>query len=215
MPDFRIERELRKKGHRYVAGMDEAGRGAWAGPVYAAAVILPLDDARSVWRIKTERVRDGKYVSPGRRIKLHDIVMDEAIAAGVGHASAREIDEHGIVWATDMAMERALAKLSRKPDYLLIDGQGRDIGKSPHQERLTKGEWQARCIAAASIIAKVSRDRYMLELDKQHPAYRFKNHKGYGTQKHRDVLFSKGPIAGVHRMTYRPVMAAKAGLNGS
>ena len=211
MPNFRIERKLRKKGYRLVAGVDEAGRGAWAGPLYAAAVILPLggEDGEAIFRLKDEGVRDGKRITPRRREYLNEVVRDVALGVGVGRTSVGELDEMGVVPATLLAMERAVRDLPQVPDYLLID-----YYKLPEvdiaQESYPKGEWLARCIAAASIVAKVARDEHMRALDEQYPEYSFAQHKGYGTARHSEALKKHRPCI-EHRRSFRPV---KAALNG-
>jgi ribonuclease HII len=207
MPNFRIERDLRKRGLTLVAGLDEAGRGAWAGPLYAAAVILPLDEPETILQLKNEGVRDGKRISSNRREKLcEEVVKKRAIAWGAASASAREIDELGLTTATHLAMERALEDLSTQPEYLLIDGHYFRLPSIPEdkQESFKQGELQARCIAAASIVAKVERDRFMRELDETYPGYGFAQHKGYGTQMHRSALKKLKPCP-EHRKSFKPV----------
>jgi ribonuclease HII len=206
MPGYRVERELRKEGYELVAGLDEAGRGAWAGPLYAAAVILPLDKAETILQLRSEGVRDGKLISPKRREKLYEgVVKEVAVARGVGYASAREVDELRLTAATRLAMARALEDLPQWPDFLLIDGRYLTLPDvSLPQNSLSRGEWQARSIAAASIVAKVERDRHMRQLDERWPGYGFAQHKGYGTQAHRDALKREGPCP-EHRFSFRPV----------
>lgn len=205
MPTRTIERDLRKQGFEFIAGIDEAGRGPWAGPVFAAAVILPLHDGDALVRLSRENVRDGKLISSGRREKLYDVVRELAIAVGVGQASVRDIDNKGIVPATFLAMERALKNLKKEhePDYLLIDYHELPQNGIP-QLGIPKGEWHSRNIAAASIIAKVARDRHMLKVDEKYPQYGFARHKGYGTAQHRKALLKHG-LCGEHRTSFRPM----------
>lgn len=207
MPGFKVEHDLRKQGYRWVAGLDEAGRGSWAGPLYAAAVILPLsaEGASTVQLLHNEGVRDGKRISPKRRESLCELVEELALTYGVGVASAGEVDAWGLTRATQLAMERALANLTRRPDYLLIDGKYLKLpGVDLPQEGLPYGEWKARSIAAASIVAKVERDRRMRELDEAHPGYGFAQHKGYGTEAHRKALKKLGPCP-EHRRSFKPI----------
>jgi ribonuclease HII len=200
---LRHELALLAKGYTVIAGLDEAGRGAWAGPVFAGAVILPLGRADLIQAL--DGVRDSKLVSPGRREKLFPRIWEIATAAGVGSASHAEIDQYGIVPATRLAMRRALENLTVQPDALLTDAI-----KLPeinlHAVPLIKGDQVSLSIAAASILAKVSRDHLMIDLDEQYPEYGFAAHKGYGTARHHDALRTYGP-ADVHRHTFKPVRA--------
>jgi ribonuclease HII len=201
--DLRHEFALRAKGYTAIAGLDEAGRGAWAGPVVAGAVILPLhrDDLAAA----LDGVRDSKLVSPGRREKLFPRILEIATATGVGYATNAEIDRCGIVPATRLAMRRALENLSVYPDALLTDAiklPEIDLPAVP----LIRGDQISLSIAAASILAKVSRDHFMIALGEQYPAYGFAFHKGYGTVRHHEALRTYGP-ADVHRQTFAPIRA--------
>jgi len=197
---MRQERALMRQGHALVAGIDEAGRGAWAGPVVAAAVILP----RGAMRLAALRgVRDSKLLTPLQRAALFDGIHQAALAVGIGVASHAEIDDIGIVPATRLAMRRAVERLSPAPDALLIDALKLPDVPLP-QRVLFHADALCLSVAAASIIAKVTRDRLMTDLDVQYPGYSFARHKGYGTQLHRQALAKWGPCA-IHRMTFEPV----------
>jgi len=199
-PDLTVERELWAQGFTRIAGVDEAGRGPWAGPVVAAAVIFsPQTDLSPL----LGRVDDSKRLSPQQRDALYDLILDLASAVGVGQASPKEIDALGIGPATQLAMHRALVALPFPPDYLLIDYVALPDVDLP-QQALVKGDARVLSIAAASIIAKVTRDRWMMQLDEQYPGYGFAQHKGYGTRAHRNALRRLGPSP-IHRRTWRPV----------
>ncbi len=202
-PDLREERALARKGYTRVAGIDEAGRGAWAGPVVAAAVIWPRR-ARLPYPI-----RDSKLLSPAQREALYPLICQASIAWGVGQASHAEIDALGIVPATRLAMTRAVQALPLAPDALLIDAV--KLPNLPqHQRVLYHADTLCLSVAAASILAKVTRDRQMTELDALYPGYGFLSHKGYGTQMHREALARLG-ISPIHRQTYRPVASQVEG----
>jgi ribonuclease HII len=199
-PDMRQERALFRQGHVLVAGVDEAGRGTWAGPVIAAAVILPRHAARLA---ALRGVRDSKLLSPAQRGALFDAIHQAALAVGVGTASHAEVDECGIVPATRVAMKRAINALMPAPDALVIDAVRLADVLLP-QRVLFHADTLCLSVAAASIIAKVTRDRMMVDLDAQYPGYGFARHKGYGTQQHQQALAQLGPCA-IHRMTFEPV----------
>jgi len=196
------ERALMRQGYALVAGVDEAGRGAWAGPVVAAAVILP----RNAMRLAALRgVRDSKLLTPHQRHTLFDGIYQAARAVGVGMASHAEIDDLGIVPATRRAMQRAVERLNIAPQALVIDAVKLDV---PLPQRVMfHADTLCRSVAAASIIAKVTRDRLMAELDTRYPGYGFAQHKGYGTRQHQQALAALGPSA-IHRMTFRPMRSA-------
>jgi ribonuclease HII len=200
---LRHELALLDKGYTVIAGLDEAGRGAWAGPVFAGAVILPLERADLIQAL--DGVRDSKLISPGRREKLVPRILEVAVAAGVGSASQAEIDQYGIVPATRLAMRRALESLAVQPDALLTDAIKLPEIHLPAVP-LIKGDQVSLSIAAASILAKVSRDHVMIELDEHYPGYGFAAHKGYGTARHHEALRTYGP-ADVHRHTFAPIRA--------
>ena len=180
------------------AGFDEAGRGPLAGPVVAGAVILDPD--RPI-----EGLADSKRLSAKRREALYGLIIDRALAVGIGEAQREEIDRLNILRATTAAMQRALNQLPRRPDRLLIDGQHIHL-KHPSQTNIIDGDETEPAISAASIIAKVHRDRLMVEYHKVFPQYGFERHKGYGTQAHLDALAAHGACP-IHRQSFRPVAA--------
>jgi ribonuclease HII len=199
-PTLDREHQLLRAGHVLVAGIDEAGRGAWAGPVVAAAVILNLPEAASL-----REVNDSKRLSPRQRDRLYQIIIDQCIAYGIGQGSAAEIDALGILPATRLAMQRAVAALSPQPDALIIDAvQLPQIDKP--QSVFNFADSISLSVAAASILAKVTRDRLLIDLDTHYPAYQFARHKGYGTRIHRAALQSIGPCA-IHRRSFKPISA--------
>jgi ribonuclease HII len=191
-----FERTARKNGYSCIAGLDEAGRGPLAGPVVAAAVVLPDD-------LLISGLTDSKKVPERKREKLFDEIKARAICYGVGIADERLIDEVNIYQATIIAMERALQSLTPQPDYLLLDAITLPRVPIP-QKPLIKGDCRSHSIAAASILAKVTRDRMMLELHEQFPCYHFHKHKGYGTKEHLALLRANGPCE-AHRKSFQPV----------
>jgi ribonuclease HII len=199
-PDLKFEKELWGEGFHVIAGLDEAGRGAWAGPVYAGAVVLPTDE-----RIceLLSGVRDSKQMTPRERWRWEGCIKSASIAWAVGSASESEIDESGIVKATCLAMQRALDQLVYPPDHLLIDYISLHDCKCP-QLSLPKGDCQSLSIAAASVLAKTARDAFMVSLDSRYPGYAFAHHKGYGTLNHQIALNTLG-ITTIHRKTFRPI----------
>ena len=199
--DLTEESSLWQAGYRCVVGLDEAGRGAWAGPVVAAAVVLP--PRRSDLAAALCGVNDSKQLSPRRREELYPLIWQTALAVGVGQAGPQFIDAHGIVPATHEAMRMALRQLVVAPDYLLIDALRLPGVKVP-QRGLIHGDARVLSIAAASIVAKVTRDRLMVALEPQHPGYGFAAHKGYGTATHRAALQRLGPCA-IHRLSFSPL----------
>ncbi len=200
-PNLSEEYLLRSNGYDHVAGIDEAGRGAWAGPVYAAAVVLPLE--RNDLLDLLPGVRDSKQLSPARREALLPLILETAVGVGVGWASAAEIDEMGIAPAARQAMARAVAQLDGGVDALLIDYVRLPEIQLP-QRALPKADVHCLSVAAASIVAKVTRDRLMVTLDAEFPGYGFARHKGYGTHQHRKALNRLGPSP-IHRLTWRPI----------
>jgi ribonuclease HII len=206
-PNLRQERALARQGHTHVAGLDEAGRGAWAGPVVAAGVILP----RNAMRLSALRgVRDSKLLAPRQREALLAPIYEAALAVGVGMASHDEIDALGIVPATRLAMQRAIEAFEIAPEALLIDALRLPALPLP-QRVLFHADTLCLSVAAASIVAKVTRDRRMVELDKQYAGYGFAQHKGYGTAMHQQALTELGPSA-IHRMTFKPISELAACL---
>ena len=199
-PDLREEMTLYAEGYRHIAGLDEAGRGSWAGPVVAGAVILPI--GRPGLSQELDGVRDSKQLAPRKRERLYPIIESTALAVGVGIVPPDQIDEVGIVPATRQAMGLAIAQLVPPPDFLLIDYLNLSE-LSISQKSITHGDVLSFSIAAASIVAKVIRDRLMVELAAQYPGYGFARHKGYGTRQHRESLVRLGPCP-VHRLSFAP-----------
>ena len=198
-PSFAEEKVLRSQGYSLIAGIDEVGRGALMGPVMAAAVILP-EIFRARWK---SRVRDSKQLTPKEREYLYDLIRDIAVSVGIGSSSNDEIDSVGIAKATRLAMIKAIAQLEPQPQYLLIDYVKLKESSYP-QKGITHGDCLCFSIACASIIAKVTRDRLVTEMDRDFPGYGFAGHKGYGTEKHIACLREKGPCR-LHRRSFRPV----------
>ncbi len=197
VPTYDFEHAALDSGFTCICGIDEAGRGPLAGPVFAAAVVLPTD-------CEIPGLNDSKKLTEKKREALFDIIIEKAIAYSVASASEREIDEINILNATFLAMNRAFDGLSVKPDMALIDGN-REPGVNAAQTTVVKGDSKSMSIAAASILAKVSRDRYMLELAKLYPQYEFERHKGYGTKLHYEKIREYG-ISEVHRKTFLKVI---------
>ncbi|RMG95587.1 MAG: ribonuclease HII [Chloroflexi bacterium] len=185
-----------------IAGLDEAGRGALAGPVVAAAVILPL--TRPDQLALLNKVNDSKQLTARTREKLYQLIVAQAVAWGVGIVAAEVIDRIGILPATREAMRTAVSQLAPAPDYLLIDGRIRLRNLPTPQQAVIRGDSLSLSIAAASIIAKVTRDQIMTELDKNYPQYGFARHKGYGTAHHLATLAQHGPSP-VHRFSFAPL----------
>lgn len=187
------ENQLREKGYNFVCGVDEAGRGPLAGPVCAAAVILPPDTI-------IEGVNDSKKLTEKKREELFDVVIEKALAYCIAFGSVAEIEEHNILRTTLNTMKRAVEGLSAKADYAIIDGNKLPDLEIPC-EYVIKGDAKSMSIAAASILAKVSRDRLMLEYAKEYPQYCFEKHKGYGTKLHTEMILKYGP-SDIHRMSF-------------
>ena len=189
-----FENELYESGIKYIAGIDEVGRGPLVGPVVTAAVILPRD-------FYDERINDSKKLTEKKRELLYDVIMENAISVGIGISSEDVIDDINILEATKKAMIEAVNNLSVKPEHLLIDAVKLNVDIP--QTSIIKGDAKSESIAAASIVAKVTRDRMMIELDKIHPEYDFKHNKGYGTKKHIEAIEKYGIIK-EHRKTFAP-----------
>lgn len=201
--DLSFERAIaQEQGVTLIAGLDEAGRGALAGPVAAAAVILPLDNLERLELLAT--VNDSKQLSAKKRALFYDIIVENALAYGIGSASAIRIDKEGIISATKHAMMEALRHISYKVEFLLIDGRVQLKDMPIAQQSIIQGDSRSLSIAAASILAKVTRDRYMIALDPLYPQYGFGRHKGYATPQHLAAINEHGPIA-LHRHTFAPV----------
>lgn len=191
-----FEETLRRRGFRAVAGVDEAGRGPLAGPVAAAAVILPE-------KVDLPGLNDSKQLSEKDRERLFYLIRSQALAIGFGLASPKEIDEVNILQATVKAMALAVHRMQIPPDYLLVDGITPVPLPTP-QETLKKGDSRSLSIAAASVVAKVVRDRIMLGYDRRYPGYGFAAHKGYGSARHLEAIARLGPSP-LHRRTFRGV----------
>ncbi|UCE63622.1 MAG: ribonuclease HII [Nitrospirota bacterium] len=199
-PTHFFEESTRICGFRLIAGLDEAGRGPLAGPVVAAAVILPR-------RCSFKGLRDSKLLTESQREKLYDDIGSRALGWSVGLATEKEIDRLNILGATRVAFSRAIEGLSPQPDFLLLDAMR--LSRVPiSQQAIIKGDRLSVSIAAASVIAKVSRDRLMLKYHDRYPQYQFHIHKGYPTPEHLKLLAHFGPCEG-HRQSFRPVRACK------
>lgn len=198
---YAYEKAATEKGFCTVCGIDEAGRGPLAGPVFAAAVILPQNAV-------IEGLNDSKKLSEKKREELFDKIQKTATAWSVAFATEQEIDEINILQATFLAMRRAFDGLKLRPDYALVDGN-RMPSLGVQTELIVKGDACSASIAAASILAKVSRDRLMKQIDALYPEYQFAKHKGYGTELHRSILLERGPCP-VHRKTFlKKILAEK------
>ena len=190
---WEIEHEFFQKGVKVICGVDEAGRGPLAGPVCAAAVILPAD-------LEIEGLNDSKKLTDKRRRELFPVICEKAIAYGIAMVDEKTIDEINILQATYLAMEKAIGQLSVKPDLALVDGnRARDFGVPV--QTVVKGDSRSANIAAASVLAKVTRDEYMEKMAEVYPQYDFEVHKGYGTKRHYEALREYG-ASPIHRMTF-------------
>ena len=188
-----FENQIYDEGFRLVCGVDEAGRGPLAGPVCAAAVILPRG-------FEIPGLNDSKKLSEKKREELFDVIKENAISYGIAFAEVAEIEEHNILAATFIAMNRAIAQLEPKPDIALIDGN-RTHGIEMYSRSVVKGDSKCADIAAASVLAKVTRDRHMMEMAEKYPQYHFDKHKGYGTKLHYEALREFGPSE-IHRLSF-------------
>lgn len=193
MLDYSYEIQAHEEGYTVVCGVDEAGRGPLAGPVFAGAVILPENYSHEI-------LNDSKKLSEKKRDLVYDDIIKDAIAWSVGIATEKEIDEINILNATFLAMKRAVDGLSIKPDLAFIDGN-RYPDTGVKEVTIVKGDSKCMSVAAASIIAKVSRDRFMLEMDEKYPQYQFSKHKGYGTKLHYEMIEQFG-VSEIHRRTF-------------
>ena len=188
-----LENEIYDSGVKLICGVDEAGRGPLAGPVYAAAVILPRN-------LEIDGLNDSKKLSEKKREALYDEICQKALSYGIARAELEEIEELNILQATFLAMNRAISQLDIMPELALIDGN-RNTGIEIASRCVIKGDSKCADIAAASILAKVSRDRYMLEMAEKYPQYYFEKHKGYGTKLHYEAIREHGPSP-IHRMSF-------------
>lgn len=193
---YQYEKKLWKNGINLIAGMDEVGRGPLIGPVVTACVILPKD-------FVLEGLTDSKKLSEKKREEFYDYIMEHAISVGIGMMDEKVIDEVNIYEATKLAMYQAVEKSKVKPEHVLIDAMKLDKLEMPSTS-IIKGDAKSISIAAASVIAKVTRDRMMIELDKKYPMYGFKSHKGYPTKKHIEAIKEYGLIDG-YRKTFKPI----------
>ncbi len=198
MDNWKYEKELLEQGIRIIGGVDEVGRGPLIGPVVAACVVLPLD-------FKLDGLTDSKKITEKKREQYYEYIINNCIAYGIGECSPKEIDELNILEATKVAMKRAIDKVNNqiKIDYLLIDGNMK-FDFDYQYKSIIKGDYYSISISAASVVAKVYRDRMLIELDKKYPMYGFKSHKGYPTKKHLEAIKKYGLIDG-YRLTYGPI----------
>lgn len=194
MPDYEFEKAAVNSGFSCICGVDEAGRGPLAGPVCAAAVILPAGAV-------IEGLDDSKKLTEKKRERLYDIIKQTAVAYSVAYGTLEEIETVNILEATYFAMNRAIDGLTVKPDFALIDGNRVPRGIKIPCETIVKGDSKSMSVAAASVLAKVTRDRLMLEYDKKYPEYNFKKHKGYGTKEHTELIKQYGPCE-IHRLSF-------------
>ena len=194
MPDYEFEKAAVNSGFSCICGVDEAGRGPLAGPVCAAAVILPEGAV-------IEGLDDSKKLTEKKREKLYDIIKETAVAYSVAYGTLEEIETVNILEATYLAMNRAIEGLPVKPDFALIDGNRVPRGIKIPCETIVKGDSKSMSVAAASVLAKVTRDRLMLEYDEKYPEYNFKKHKGYGTKEHTELIRQYGPCE-IHRPSF-------------
>ncbi len=192
-----IEKKLWERNIRFVAGIDEVGRGPLAGPVVAASVILPYGKI-------FDGIDDSKKLSPEKREEMFYMIVENAVSIGIGYVDSMVIDDINILQATFEAMKRAICNMSIVPDYLLIDGNYELRDVPLFQNSVVKGDSKSQCIAAASIVAKVYRDRLMEGYDIEYPMYHFSKNKGYGTKEHLDALIKYGPCK-IHRFSFAPV----------
>lgn len=195
--DLVYEKKLARRGFKLVAGVDEVGRGPLAGHVVAAAVVLSID-------CKLQGLADSKKLSPKQREELFPKIKRQAVSVGVGRVSHKLIDRLGIGKANLLVMKKAVEKLKVAPDYLLVDGERNKIDSSIPQRGISGGDRKCASIAAASIIAKVTRDKLMMRYHKKYPQYRFDRHKGYGTKEHMRTIRKYGPCP-IHRRSFYPV----------
>jgi len=194
---FEFDKVFYDKGLQFVSGIDEAGRGPLAGPVVAAAVILPKD-------IFIDGVNDSKKLTEKKRSVLFEEIKQKAFSYGIGIVDSKIIDEINILQATFLAMRKALEQLSVKPNLVLVDGNHTIPNLQNKQQAIVSGDAKSACIACASILAKVTRDNMMLEYAKQYPQYNFEKHKGYGTKAHLEAISKYGPCP-IHRMSFAPL----------
>lgn len=196
-PNFSFERKFWKEGFQFVAGVDEVGRGAWAGPLFAAAVVFPPQVRLG------KKINESKKLSPSRRNELAELVKGKALAWAIGTAGVGFINRRGIVRATEAAMREALKELDSAPEFVLVDYYKLSFWPEEKQLPLKFGDQLSTSIAAASILAKVARDNHMTRLAEEYPGYGFEFHVGYGTKEHRSAIRERGPCA-IHRLAFIP-----------
>ncbi len=201
LPDSDFEKKL-FRGKRFILGIDEAGRGPWAGPVYAAAFLLDLKNFNPDFFLEN-KIRDSKTLSQKQRENAVEKIREEKYPFSVAHATTKEVDNLGILNATKLAIHRAIKPFLKKAEFILIDGNMSFDLSLPYRS-ITKGDQKAYSIATASVLAKVYRDKEMEKLDKTYPQYGFAQHKGYGTKQHQKALQEYGPCP-FHRFSYRPI----------
>ncbi len=194
MPDYSFELLAAQKGYKFICGVDEAGRGPLAGPVCAAAVVLPEG-------VEIPGLNDSKKLTAKKREQLFPVIIEKALAYGIAYGTVEEIEEHNILNATYLAMNRAIEALQQSADYALIDGNRVPKSCPVACETIVKGDSKSMSIAAASILAKVTRDRLMEQLDSEYPQYGFAQHAGYGTKAHIEAIRTYG-VSPVHRMSF-------------
>ena len=211
-PHTKEEIALIKNGYKFIAGIDEAGRGSWAGPVVAAAVVMPVSHFHPVGGISPflSGVKDSKLISSKMRDKLFDEIIENCLGYGVGIVENDTIDEINIYQASKLAMKNAVENIKGIiPEYLLIDAMALDADIP--QKAIIKGDTNIYSIACASIIAKVTRDRLMIEFHEKYPEYGFDLHKGYGTKIHSEALTKNGPCE-IHRFSYKPIISITSNM---
>lgn len=196
-PHLRYEKQLQREGYAAVVGVDEVGRGAWAGPILSCAIIMPVDS-------RVNGVRDSKELSPKKREKIAARIQERAVSYSIGVVEHYEIDRMGIVAANEQAMVRAIQGLSMEPDYILVDAFTITEMSGIKQQAIAHGDATVYSIAAASIVAKVTRDQMMEEYHDQYPNYSFDSNKGYGTESHQKALDRYG-VTPIHRMSFHPM----------
>lgn len=206
-PTLDAERAWTDQGFHLIAGLDEVGRGAWAGPVVAAAVILPAQDVNLLARLA--HIRDSKQMTPAARVAALDHILAAAVTVGVGVVDVADIDARGILAATRLAMQAAIEHLTPAPDALLIDAVSLPLAIP--QRAFPRADQTSLSVAAASVVAKVTRDRLMTDYDTVFPGYTFSRHKGYGTPAHAAALIDRGPCP-LHRHSFAPVRAVQLRL---
>lgn len=201
-PSFEFEQKYWNQDIQLIAGLDEVGMGAWAGPVCAAAVVFGRRNDQ--FPMTNDQIKDSKMLTAKQREKAAIWIKENSVAWAIGEASVEEIFELNILQAARLAMKRAIEKLSPEPEFLLVDGRSFQVHPTIPSEGIIKGDQKSFSIAAASILAKVHRDNFMIELGKQHPEYGFESHKGYGSKQHQEALKERGALA-CHRAAYAPI----------